>query len=126
MTREYKWTINSLETVSVVPGKPKLVTFLHCTLTAYETVEDGMVMQDAVGGGLCIYWGDGSDIENFTPFKDLTEEQVYGWLTNVTPQADRDSMKARLDNIMDDTKLTSMEVPPWIPINPVFDESKPT
>jgi len=126
MTREYRWTIHSLETVSVVPDKPKLVTFIHCGLNATETLPDNSVMHDGVGGVLCVYWGNGDDIDNFTPYNQLTEEQVTSWLMTVTPQADRDAMKTKLDNIMDNRKLTSIEIPPWVLVNPVFDESKPT
>ena len=126
MTREYKWTIHGLETVSVIPDKPKIVTFIHCGLTATETMPDNSVMYEGVGGVLCVYWGNGDDLDNFTPYNELTQEQVTAWLMNVTPQADRDALKTKLDNIMDTRKLTSIEVPPWIPINPVFDESKPT
>ena len=89
-------------------------------------MDDGSIMHDGVGGVLCVYWGNGDDIDNFTPYNQLTQEQVTAWLMNVTPQADRDAMKTKLDNIMDNRKLTSIEVPPWIPINPVIDESKPT
>jgi hypothetical protein len=126
MTREYNWTIHSLETVSVVPDKPKLVTFIHCGLSATETLPDNSVMHDGVGGVLCVYGGNGDDIDNFTPYNQLTEEQVTSWLMTVTPQADRDAMKTKLDNIMDNRKLTSIEIPPWVLVNPVFDESKPT
>ena len=83
-------------------------------------------MHDGVGGILCVYWGNGDDIDNFTPYNQLTEEQVTSWLMTVTPQADRDAMKTKLDNIMDNRKLTSIEIPPWVLVNPVFDESKPT
>ena len=126
MTREYYWRIGGLETVSVVPDKPKLVTFIHCALNATETLPDNSVMHDGVGGVLCVYWGNGDDIDNFTPYNQLTEEQVTSWLMTVTPQADRDAMKTKLDNIMDNRKLTSIEIPPWVLVNPVFDESKPT
>jgi hypothetical protein len=35
MTREYNWTIHGLETVSVIPDKPKIVTFIApCRLAA--------------------------------------------------------------------------------------------
>jgi hypothetical protein len=100
MTREYRWTIHSLETVSVVPDKPKLVTFIHCGLSATETLPDNSVMHDGVGGVLCVYGGNGDDIDNFTPYNQLTEEQVTSWLMTVTPQADRDAMKTKLDNII--------------------------
>jgi len=117
MTREYYWSINGLQTVSVIPNKPKIVTFIHCSLNATEVMDDGLTMYDGVGGTLCVYWGNGDDLENFTPFNELTQEHVTSWLMNVTPQADRDAMKNKLDNIMDNRKLTSIEVPPWIPIN---------
>jgi len=126
MTREYTWTIHSLETVSVVPDKPKIVTFIHCGLTATETMPDGKVMYDGIGGTLCVYWGNGDDLDNFTPYNELTEEQVTTWLMTVTPQADRDALKARLDSMMDTKKLTSIEIPPWVPVNPVGTESKAT
>ena len=126
MTREYNWTIHGLETVSVIPNKPKIVTFIHCGLTATETMPDNSVMYEGVGGILCVYWGNGDDLDDFTPYNELTQEQVTSWLMTVTPQADRDAMKTKLDNIMDNRKLTSIEVPPWIPIHPVIDESKTT
>jgi hypothetical protein len=124
MTREYNWTIHGLETVSVVPDKPKIVTFIHCGLTATETLPDNSVMYEGVGGTLCVYWGNGDGLDNFTPYNELTQEQVTAWLMTVTPQADRDAMKTKLDNIMDNRKLTSIEIPPWVPVNTVVDESK--
>jgi len=118
MSRTYSWYIDSLENVSVVPDKPKLVVFILAVITANETLSDGSVLTESLGGNFCVYEGNGTDIENFTAFSDLTEEIVMGWLMSDMCKASRDALQARVDSVMDDRKLMSVDSPPWLQINP--------
>ena len=118
MNRIYSWYIDSLENVSVVPDKPKLVVFIHAVITAREALADGSVLVEALGGSFCIYDGNGSDIENFTEYSNLSQETVMSWLMSDICKADRDALQARVDSIMNDRKLTSIDPPPWLQINP--------
>jgi hypothetical protein len=118
MSRIYSWYIDSLENVSVVPDKPKLVVFVHAVLTARETLADGSVLVEALGGAFCVHEGNGTDIENFTEYSSLTPETVMGWLMSDMCKAGRDALQARVDSVMDNRKLTSVDSPPWLQINP--------
>lgn len=118
MNRSYSWYIHSLENVSVVPDKPKLVTFIHAILTATEPLSDGSVLTESLGGTFCIYDGNGTDIVNFTEYSNLTEETVMSWLMSDMCKADRDALQSRVDNVMDNRKLISVDSPPWLQVNP--------
>jgi len=118
MSRTYSWYIDSLENVSVVPDKPKLVVSILAVITANETLFDGSILTESLGGNFCVYEDNGPDIENFTAFSDLTEETVMGWLMSDMCKAARDALQARVDSVMDNRKLISIDSPPWLQINP--------
>ena len=88
MANTYNWTINALDAkVAVEDGNENVVYTVHWGYSA--TDETGEYSASTIGTHGVEY-----DADNFTPYADLTEEQVIGWLE---AGLDIESMKAGLD-----------------------------
>lgn len=89
MANTYKWTINALDAkVAVEDGNENVVYTVHWSYSA--TDETGEHSVNSIGTHGVEY-----DADNFTPYEDLTEEIVIGWLED---GLDVDSLKAGLDS----------------------------
>lgn len=88
MANTYKWTINALDAKISQDGNSNVVYTIHWGYTASDD-SDPVNTASSIGT-----YGVEYDADNFTPYADLTEEQVIGWLE---AGLDVDSMKASFD-----------------------------
>lgn len=92
----YNWTVGPFECILNQDGLEKIITMVHWRIRG--TDEDGIWAEtygtQAVGQ---------LDPETFTPFTDISQEQVVGWLEALI---DVDDMKARIDS-----EITTLKTP---------------
>ena len=103
------WTISTLERELSDGG----VIVAHWRATDSETVGEGddAVTYTASSYGTCGFTYDASS-PDFTPYDDLTEEQVLGWCWN--DGVDKDGIEASLAaNINDQKNPTTADGVPW-------------
>ena len=103
------WTISTLERELSDGG----VIVAHWRATDSETVGEGesAVTYSATNYGTCGFTYDASS-PDFTPYDDLTEEQVLGWCWN--DGVDKDATEASLAaNINDQKNPTTADGVPW-------------
>lgn len=105
MTVNYTWKITSL-TVSEEP-QPETVVLIEGYLYGEDT--DGFNSTESFFITLP------PPSENFTPYNQLTEQQVQSWIEGVLPDKSKAEYKARLD-----TKIEEIKAPsdPALPLNP--------
>jgi hypothetical protein len=89
MANTYKWTINALDAKISQDGNDNVVYTIHWGYTASDD-SDPVNMASSIGT-----YGVEYDADNFTPYADLTEADVVGWLE---AGLDVDSMKSNLDS----------------------------
>ena len=103
------WTISTLERELSDGG----VIVAHWRATDSETVGEGdeAVTYSATNYGTCGFTYDASS-PDFTPYDDLTEEQVLGWCWN--DGVNKDATEASLAaNINDQKNPTTADGVPW-------------
>ena len=103
------WTISTLERELSDGG----VIVAHWRATDSETVGEGesAVTYSATNYGTCGFTYDASS-PDFTPYDDLTEDQVLGWCWN--DGVDKDATEASLAaNINDQKNPTTGDGVPW-------------
>jgi hypothetical protein len=92
MAVSYFWTINPLEAYPTSSGESDVVFTAHWQLHATETVGETVYNAQSIGTqGLTYEAG-----TPFTPFEELTLEQVQGWVENAMGTGSVDNMKASL------------------------------
>ena len=104
-----QWVISTLERELSDGG----VFVAHWRATDSETVGEGddAVTYSATNYGTCGFTYDASS-PDFTPYDDLTEEQVLGWCWN--DGVDKDAIEASLAaNINDQKNPTTADGVPW-------------
>ena len=109
MAKTTKWTIIGLNCYPDADGQTDVVFEVRwmCTLT-YRS-DDGEVGFQVQQSGPCnVSYEEG---EPFTPYADLTEAQIWGW---VDEQVDRPAIEAQLDEQIDD-QITPTQVTPPLP-----------
>ena len=92
MAATYFWTINPLEAYPTASGESDVVFTAHWQLHATETVGETTYTAQSIGTQGLTY-ASGSA---FTPFNELTLEQVQGWIENSMGTGSVDNMKASL------------------------------
>jgi hypothetical protein len=92
MAATYFWTINPLEAYPTASGESDVVFTAHWQLHATETVGETTYTAQSIGTQGLTY-ASGSA---FTPFNELTLEQVQGWVENSMGTGSVDNMKASL------------------------------
>jgi hypothetical protein len=92
MAVSYFWTINPLEAYPTASGEVDVVFTAHWQLHATEEV-DGTTYKAQSIGTQGLTYASGSA---FTPFEELTLEQVQGWVENAMGTGSVDNMKAGL------------------------------
>ena len=92
MAVSYFWTINPLEAYPTASGETDVVFTAHWQLHATETVSGSTYNAQSIGTQGLTY-ASGSA---FTPFEELTLEQVQGWVENAMGTGSVDNMKAGL------------------------------
>jgi hypothetical protein len=92
MAVSYFWTINPLEAYPTASGEVDVVFTAHWQLHATEEVDGTTYTAQSIGTqGLTYEAG-----TSFTPFEELTLEQVQGWVENAMGTGSVDNMKAGL------------------------------
>jgi hypothetical protein len=92
MAATYFWTINPLEAYPTASGESDVVFTAHWQLHATETVNDVVYNAQSIGTQSLTYTSGSA----FTPFEELTLEQVQGWVENAMGEEQVNSMKAGL------------------------------
>ena len=100
MTNFY-WSIVSMPAYSQIDGLTDVVFEVNWQCQA----QDG-VCQATTSGTTPVTYTAGSP---FTPYADLTENQVWGW---VNPQIDRPAIEANLQAMIDAQKTPTVVTPP--------------
>lgn len=113
MAVSYFWTINPLECYPTASGEMNVVFTAHWQFHATETVDDITYNSQAIGTeGLMYVSG-----STFTPFEDLTLEQVTGWVEDKMGVERVDAMKSSLaqqiNNQINPPTVTLQS--PWLP-----------
>ena len=92
MAISYFWTINPLEAYPTASGESDVVFIAHWQLHATETVGETTYTAQSIGTqGLTYHSG-----SSFTPFEELTLEQVQGWVENAMGTGSINTMKTSL------------------------------
>ena len=92
MAASYFWTINPLEAYPTASGETDVVFTAHWQLHATETVGETTYTAQSIGTQGLTYTSGSS----FTPFEELTLEQVQGWVENAMGEEQVNNMKAGL------------------------------
>jgi hypothetical protein len=92
MAATYFWTINPLEAYPTASGETDVVFTAHWQLHATEEVDGTTYTAQSIGTQGLTYTSGSS----FTPFEELTLEQVQGCVENAMGTGSVDNMKAGL------------------------------
>lgn len=103
----YSWTINALNTYPEFEGKQDVVFTILATYTGTDGTYSSNVK---IGQSLII-----NENSPFTPYANLTEQQVLGWLTNsLTPQQINQMQSTISTQIIADNQPPFVQLPlPW-------------
>jgi len=97
----FVWTINSLSTLPMIDGQTDVVVTAMYTVTA----TDASIVTNLTNMQMFTYTG-----SSFTPFDQLTQEQVIGWI-----QADLTSVGVNNIELCLQGKINTILTPPVIP-----------
>jgi hypothetical protein len=92
MAATYFWTINPLEAYPTASGETDVVFTAHWQLHATETVGETTYTAQSIGTQGLTYTSGSA----FTPFEELTLEQVQGWVEGAMGEEQVNNMKASL------------------------------
>ena len=92
MAVSYFWTINPLEAYPTASGETDVVFTAHWQLHATETVGETTYTAQSIGTQGLTYTSGSA----FTPFEELTLEQVQGWVEGAMGEEQVNNMKASL------------------------------
>jgi hypothetical protein len=92
MAATYFWTINPLEAYPTASGETDVVFTAHWQLHATETVGETTYTAQSIGTQGLTYTSGSS----FTPFEELTLEQVQGWVEGAMGEEQVNNIKAGL------------------------------
>ena len=92
MAVSYFWTINPLEAYPTASGESDVVFTAHWQLHATEEVDGTTYTAQSIGTQGLTYTSGSS----FTPFEELTLEQVQGWVEGAMGEEQVNNIKAGL------------------------------
>jgi hypothetical protein len=92
MAATYFWTINPLEAYPTASGESDVVFTAHWQLHATETVDETTYTAQSIGTQGLTYTSGSA----FTPFEELTLEQVQGWVEGAMGEEQVNNIKANL------------------------------
>lgn len=98
---EFEWSIVSMPAYSQIDGQSDVVFEVNWKCQA----QDGAYGATSAGTVPVTYTAG----TPFTPYADLTQEQVWGW---VNPQIDRPAIEANLQALIDAQKTPTVVTPP--------------
>lgn len=113
MAISYFWTINPLECYPTASGETDVVFIAHWQYHATETVSGSIYNATNIGTQTLTYTS-GSP---FTPFNELTLEQVSGWVEEAMGPEQVEAMKVNLARqIENQINPPVVTLPaPWLP-----------
>jgi hypothetical protein len=97
----YNWQIVSMPAYSQIDGQSDVVFEVNWQCQAQDGAYSALS-----AGSVPVTYTAGSP---FTPYADLTENQVWGW---VNPQIDRPAIEANLQVLIDAQKTPTVVTPP--------------
>lgn len=97
----FNWQITSMPSYANIDGQTDVVFQVNWSCSAFE---DRLTSSSV--GTVPVTYTAGSP---FTPYADLTQEQVWGW---VNPQIDRVEIEANLQALIDAQKTPAVVTPP--------------
>jgi hypothetical protein len=113
MTITYTKTIYNLQSYKEVDGNTDVVFTINWNLNG----DDNGITASTLGITTVPYIAD----QPFTPFADLTEAQVLGWIDTYTTRVAMNQYENTVaQSILAKQQLVSLP-PPWVPITPVYD-----
>ena len=112
MAVSYNWTINPLEAYPTASGESDVVFTAHWQFHATETVGETTYTATSIGTEGLTYEAE----TPFTPFNELTLEQVSGWVETAMGeekvQAMKDSLATQIANKINPPTVTLQA--PWL------------
>jgi hypothetical protein len=108
----YEWKITSMSTLPIVDGDPNYVVLASALVTGSNGATPPVTASQNVNVQFTV-----SATSNFTPYEDLTEEQVIGWVQDVlTPQGVSNleaSIDGSIESIVNPPVSPSVQPLPW-------------
>lgn len=117
MATIYQWSIVSMPSCKQIDGQTDVVFQVNWQCVAWDTTE--IIVQDVptmqynfsavANGSVPVNYSAGTP---FTPYNQLTQEQVWGW---INPSIDRPEVEANLQAMLDAQKTPEVATPhlPW-------------
>jgi hypothetical protein len=106
MANTYAWTINNLDVYPTENDLTNVVYNIHWTYTATSDQldpEENPYKTNFIGTSMVA----APSAEDFTPFEDLTESQVVGWLSEDASIINiQENVDDALDNLINPTSVT--------------------
>jgi hypothetical protein len=99
----FQWTIVSMPAYSMIDGQSDVVFQVNWSCQA---MDGKMALNAVANGSVPVSYTAGSP---FTPYADLTQEQVWGW---IDPSIDRPEIEASLQAMIDEQKNPPVVTPP--------------
>jgi hypothetical protein len=109
MATTYNWTIQAMDCVPQEDGHIDVVVTAHWNVSA----TDGTYTSSVYGTQSFIY----NPETSFTPYADLTQEQVVGWVQDSMGAEGVASLQANLDTQIENQINPPIVTPPlpWVP-----------
>jgi hypothetical protein len=126
----FTWNINNLTAYPQLSGYDDVIFKVYWSLTGTETVDlsvytgiPSIKTYSAVSNGEVDLYP--LNLQNFTPYQDLTQDQVLGW---ILPSLDVPALTANLQRLIDEQKdPTEINLPPpWNNSAPTTTTVEPT
>ena len=108
---EYKWSFPTLEVKPHVDGEADVVSVIHWVFTG-ELASKEQTLVGSVYGSIGVEYKSG---EPFTPFNQLQESQVQGWVVDSLGADQVASMRLAIQRQIEEQQEPSIKPlpPPW-------------
>jgi hypothetical protein len=110
METNFQWVISQLNCAVELEGLPNVINTIHWRYNATKTNADKTYFAEIYGSSNVSQ----PNPQNFTPYEDVTEQEVINWLEQILPVED---MKSGLEATID-LQINPAEVTlplPWLP-----------
>jgi hypothetical protein len=108
----YEWKITSMSTLPIVDGDPNYVVLASALVTGSNGATPPVTASQNVNVQFTM------TTSNFTPYEDLTEAQVIGWVQDtLTPQGVSNleaSIDGQIESIVNPPVSPSTQPLPWV------------
>jgi hypothetical protein len=102
----YVWAVNSMSTLPNVPNLPEYVVLVNGTLTGSNGATPPITSSQFFNVQLVVT----EDQADYTPYADLTEQEVITWVQKVLTEQNINNMEVNIAN-----NIASIENPPVVP-----------